>query len=455
MGATLVKQSLSLLLIALVARESGPEALGIYAKAVMIVAVFSLLNDLGFSQAVLRGKVTSTKVNNTLFLLNIIFSAFSFLFLVVYSIYNSSENELVEIIVLLSFGNVLATSAAQFAAIANRNEKWNSLSKLQAFSNLSSTLVCIVAVYFTNFNVQLLAVQIILSNFIVLVGVVKLNDWRPKLEFDFKESLGAIRYGVFFSMFSVFLTLQKQVEVFGLSINGKLLEIGIYNRAQQLVLMPNNVVTGPLGNIFIPIFSREKNDGFEEVLNITIDVFFVLSLTISTFLFIFAPEVVHLVLGEQFSQSIQVVKNIAFGLPAIMLMTPMSWVVMSRKSPMLMAVWGVAILVTYSLFLIPTAIFGNLGHLAIMYSMVSYVSLCIFSLLIFGENEKHLRKIVFRKTILLLVFSAAMYVLLEHYFAELNIAGKVLIYFAFLLIFFIKNKKVINLVLNIKRSMRK
>jgi PST family polysaccharide transporter len=104
--------------------------------------------------------------------------------------------------------------------------------------------------------------------------------------------------------------------------------LGLYSKAYGLLMLPINQVNGPMGGVAIPALSRLQNDP-ERVRRVFLGGYAILaSVILPTILFltIFTDEVILVVLGQQWEDSIRLFRLLApAALVGALALNPLSW----------------------------------------------------------------------------------------------------------------------------------
>jgi O-antigen/teichoic acid export membrane protein len=261
-AATLLWQGarMVLLLVSLVvlARLLAPEDYGLLAMVTSLTGIGELLRDFGLSMASLQSKTLSAGERSNLFWLNTAIGAGLTVatFLASWPIAHLyGDDRLVAITQVLSVTFLVNGVATQFKAQINRDLRFVALGVTevvpQAVGLVAAIAVAVVVHSYWALAVQALVVAVLGA---LLCGV--LAHWRPG---RYRRAVPVARFVRFAGALVGTQSLSyvsKNVDSVLLGILVGPAQLGAYNRAYQIVVLPLNQLAAPLSRVAIPVLSQ-------------------------------------------------------------------------------------------------------------------------------------------------------------------------------------------------------
>lgn len=311
---------ISLLITSILARLISPTEYGIVAVINVFVVFFNNIAEMGLGASIIQRKKINKSFIDSLFLLTlfigislgIIFMLFSKYILVKYYqniIYTNLG-------ICVSINILVSTLLIVPRALILRWRKFKVQGIQLVISNLISGIIAIIMAYF-NFSYYAIIFQGIFMNILLLILTCFNLKYKPKIfklkiEY-FKEIFG----------YSSFVFFSNLLNYFGRNLDkiliGKYLgarELGYYDRGYRLMLFPLSVFPYVLNSILHPIFARYQNDFtkiYNEYLKILRDLLKI-GIFISAFTFFSAKEIIYILYGNQWEESIIILKILSISI---------------------------------------------------------------------------------------------------------------------------------------------
>lgn len=261
-GATLFWQATRVVILAtsivVLSRSLAPTDFGLFAMVTAVVGIGELLRDFGLSVASLQAKTLTPEEKSNLFWVNTLVGAL--LAITVFGLswpiaYLYGDDRLIAITQVLSVAFLLNGVATQFKAQINRDLRFMVLGMIEAVAQASALMVAIAIAVATHSYWALVA-QVVITALLESALCFALARWRP----------GRFRRGVPIGRFmrfagalvgtQVLAYLPKNVDAVLLGALRGPTELGFYNRAYQIVVLPLTQVAAPLSRVAIPVLSR-------------------------------------------------------------------------------------------------------------------------------------------------------------------------------------------------------
>lgn len=372
---TFVAQALTLIVqigyTAATARILRPMDFGIAAMAISVTGLAGLFTDMGLSTASVQRKVLDQNIVSALFFANVALgvAAMVMCFALAFPAALLFHEHRVASAVL-AYGAIIPVSAAavQHQALLQRGMKQFALQMVGISSIVLGSLVGIVVALFGGGYWALIAAALATA-LARLVLSWSICPWRPGLVSDWSEVRGVIRFGAHLTGFNLSLFLSTQADNALIGIFWGADATGIYSRAYQLMLLPLNAVSGPLGSVFLPALSRLQadpvrwRDTFLRVLLASAT----LGCAIAAVLIVAGDKLVFIVYGPSWDRSAAIFRWLSVSMLTTFPMGSMAWAFVSLGNGKAMFQWGLISLVVLVAVFGGTVSFG-VDALAIAYS---------------------------------------------------------------------------------------
>lgn len=330
----------------LLARILVPKDFGIVAMVAAITNFIAMFKDMGLSMATIHQAEISHEQVSALFWLNNAVSAGLMVITIVIApaiAWFYDEPRLTAITIWTSLGFLLGGLSIQHRALMQRNLQIATLSAIEMASMALGTCVGVaVAVAWHNYT-ALVAMQVSTIAFFSL-GTILLSPWRPGRYSRSADVAGMVRYGGNITGFSI-------VNYFSRNLDNVLIgkycgpqQLGFYDRAYQLMMIPMQQLITPLSSIAVTVLSRLKDDVRKYRKSYCLSLSMLAYLVIPGMAAVVAmcDVLVLVVLGPQWEGAIRIFRILAIAALLQPLAGTVGWVYMSRGRTDRMLRWGVA-----------------------------------------------------------------------------------------------------------------
>lgn len=287
----------------LLARLLAPEDFGLVAMLSPAVAFVGLVQDLGLSQATIQRERITRREVDTLFWVTLGLS------LVLATILAASgpalaaffrEPRVTPLAVGFAGLVVVWSLAAQPVALLSREMRFKALAAIDVAAAALGLVVAAAVAFVFRTHWALLAGM--LASALISVGgtwsALRFRPGRPAFGPGMGEILG---FGGSVSGFNILNFFARNADNVLIGRAWGAFELGLYERAYKLLLLPLQQVTNPLGRVMIPFLSRRRDDptayraGYRDAVTLLMIV------TQPGILvgIVFAPDVFRVLLGER------------------------------------------------------------------------------------------------------------------------------------------------------------
>ena len=303
------------LVTVILSRVLSPSEFGIVAIAVSISTLLVIIADLGISASVIQNKTLDDKDLNVLH--TIVFSFGVFLGLTAFLLSNTiavffEEMELKKIIALFSFYIALFSLQVVPKAKLNLNRKFIKLGRIFVASQLLSGIIAIFMAA-KGYGVYSIVAKYITDSLVSSLLYGYSSKLKLTLNIRASSFLKVFRYSLYQLLFNLTSFFSRNFDNFLLGkVLGKF-DLGIYDRAYQLMHIPNQLTAQVFNLVLHPVLSEKQNNN-DIIYSKYRKVFFATALAglpISVFLFLSSAEIIPIVYGSQWTNSIVVFKTLA------------------------------------------------------------------------------------------------------------------------------------------------
>jgi polysaccharide transporter, PST family len=302
---------------AIMSRLLTPADFGLVAMAATVTAFVSVFTDMGLSGATIQKQTVTQDSVSTLFWLNlavglVLLGVTLLLAPVAASFYN--DPRLGPLVMWLGLGMPLGAAAAQHSALLSRAMRWIPIQLIGIIAQVAGIIGGIVAVLWLDLGYMALVVQSLAAATITLIMNWTFCRWRPTGWRNWRSATGEMVYGANVTGFSLLNFFHRDFDNILIGRRWGAEELGYYNRAYNLLMMPIYLVNNSVGGTAVPILSRLTND--DERWNraylvlVTATTFFGAFICIN--MFAASQPLIRIVLGPQWGEVNQIFEILAF-----------------------------------------------------------------------------------------------------------------------------------------------
>jgi O-antigen/teichoic acid export membrane protein len=285
------------------ARLLTPDVYGLVAMVTVVTGFISLFKSLGLATATVQAPQLSHNELNGLFWLNALFGAAAMIVALAVAplmawIY--AEPRVTVLIAGLSLTFVIGGLGVQHQALLRREMRFGAIAAIETSALAVGTAAAIVLAS-TGAGAWSLVGAYLISEIVNLVLVWRTVRWRPtrpSFDTDIREM---VALGRDLTQFNVLNYWARNLDNFLIGRFWGAAQLGLYNRAYQLLLLPLQQVTTPLSSVAISALSRLNGDDerYRQAYIRMLEKVALACLPMTTFLFLHAPQVVDVLLGPR------------------------------------------------------------------------------------------------------------------------------------------------------------
>ncbi len=308
MAVAIVERLIALAQLALLARLLQPDDFGIYAMAMIVVAAGMVFTSLGTERILVQRPELEDGFIGSLWMVEILRGLFVTLFCLLMSPFYAAwmhAPDVEQVLYILACVPLFSSLRTPAQVIAERMLHFKSAALFQGLSSCVQFLIlCSLAyIYRDVFALALGFASMALVRSVLSwlwFGIPHLPRFHAE---DFRELFSVGRHYFVIALGGYAMTQGDNLMV------GNMLGtavLGYYVLAYQISQWPVDILNNVIGRVALPVFSRLQEDverlrrAFDQVLQIQL----ALLVPVVTGIFLFAPLLVNVVLGEKYQESV-------------------------------------------------------------------------------------------------------------------------------------------------------
>lgn len=360
---------LNIVITAVLARLVGPEDFGVIGIATVFITFFGLFSEFGLSAAVVQRKDLNndniSDIFSFTFYLGIILGILFFCASDAIGDYYNS-NKLSTVCKILSISLTLGSLNIVPNALIGKEKEFKFIAERTLSIQIICGIISIIAA-FKGLGVYALIISSILGNLLVFIVSYLHRPIRLKFKFNIKTLLSVASYSLYQFAFSILNYFGRNLDNI---LTGKyisLSQLGYYQKAYGLMLMPVSNITNVITPALHPILSDYQNDlEFikSKLLSIS-KILAIIGFPVGSFLFFSAKEIILIVYGSQWTPVIPVFKILALSIGIQIVGCTQGSIYQAANNTKWMSIWGV-ISVTKGIviLILALAIWGTISAVA-------------------------------------------------------------------------------------------
>jgi teichuronic acid exporter len=295
----------------ILARILLPEEFGIIGIISVFIAISNTFINCGLSDALINKKDASENDYNTVFWTNVILGVFIYLFLfataphISHYFKQKSLTYLIRItaisIIIISFSSIQRTQLT----------KDINFKTITIVSIISVIISGIIAIYMAThgYGILSLVARMVLGQFITLLLFWILNNWRPKFIFKINSLKELYKYGGNLFISRLINSIYDNLYYFIIGKYFSPTTLGYYSRADTFKNLASNNITNTVQRVSFSVLSAKTDEKQQiELFNKFISGTFFITSFLMTLLFVCSNEIILILIGPKWSNSIVYLK---------------------------------------------------------------------------------------------------------------------------------------------------
>lgn len=375
-GAQVVKLVCQIISVVVLSRLLQPEDFGIVAMAAPVVAFVGLFLDVGLSQATVQKKSITSAEINSLFWINMGVSVLLSAIMILISPFVAQfygEPQVAPLVALMSLQLLVAGLGAQHYALVTRRMAFGRLAMLDGISAVVGLAAAIVWAYFER-TYWALFVGGMTSMVISTLGCWALSRWRPGVPRWVGGTTEMVSFGAGITGFNFANYFARNIDLILIGRQWGNQQLGLYDRANRLLLFPLQQVIYPLGKVMVPALSRMNHDPerYRKAYLRTAPLLLFVALPGVAVAIVMADMLIPLALGQQWDGAVMIFQALGFAGMLQPLNSPAGWLFISQGRSKDFMRWGIFGAVTMTMAVLIGLPYGTFG-VALAYAIHEYL----------------------------------------------------------------------------------
>lgn len=316
---------ISIVIGAILARLLTPEEFGIVALVSVFTTFFNLLSNFGLGPAVVQSQKLNNEDIKSIFSFSIIlgFTLSGIFFLAAPLIANFYDKpELIVVSRYLSIAVLFNSWLIIPKALFQKALKFKALGIINVFIQFVCGIIAIIMAY-SGYSYYALVTQSILVGVLSLIIFYSLKPIHITWHIKFNSIKKILRFSVFQFSFNFINYFSRNLDNI---LIGKFLgtaPLGFYEKSYRLMTLPVQNLTHIITPVLMPVLSKHQNDKdviFNTYLKV-VKLLATIGFPLSIFLFYAAPEIITIIFGTQWEQSVPVFKILALSVGIQMILS--------------------------------------------------------------------------------------------------------------------------------------
>jgi PST family polysaccharide transporter len=331
---------------AVLARLLAPGDFGLIAMAATVTGFVALFSDLGLSSATIQRKAITQNVVSTLFYLGIAVGLVVTLITVAIAFAAAGfyGDERVKLLAIsMSLAIPLGAAGSQHGALLARGMFWVRINAITIISQTVGMTAAVLLAWLTPISYWALVAQTLLTALVSVVLLWIACPWRPSLVLKFRDAREEIGFGLNLTGFSIANYFHRQADNVLIGRRWGETELGYYNRAYSLLLIPISLVNGAVGSVVMPLLSRHQDrpDQWRDYLLRALAFTCFACHAMACLLVVNSKEIIDVMLGPGWANSVPIFTWLGLSLFGMAPMNAMGWVFMSLGQTGRWFRWGI------------------------------------------------------------------------------------------------------------------
>ncbi|OGW51474.1 MAG: hypothetical protein A2Z50_03555 [Nitrospirae bacterium RBG_19FT_COMBO_42_15] len=313
--SSVLSKSFQFITTVILARLLLPADFGIIAIAQIIIGVVSLFQDMGMTQALIQKKENIEESADTVFLFNIFWSLILYIAVFIAAQYIGAffgNNEAVTVLRVLCLSFLFQPFNIISNALMKKEFYFKRLFNITLWPAIFSSLASIILAYF-GFGVWALVLGILTGNLLNAVFAWLSISWRPAFKFNMGIVKDMLNFGGAISMQNVIIWFENTFDdiLVGRWLGTPLL--GVYRLGYNIAIIPASQIAGPINDVVYSTFVKLQDNkaDLKRFFLYIIKYVSLITFPVGAFLFTASGILVTTVLGEKWSESIQVIQFVS------------------------------------------------------------------------------------------------------------------------------------------------
>jgi polysaccharide transporter, PST family len=362
--------------VLILARMLSPDDFGVMAMASPIFGFVALFSDLGINQATIQRAQLSVNQASVLFWISVIAALALSILLIALSPFVTEfyhDKRAGAVCAMSGFALVATGLGTQHLALLARTLRFKALAFNDACSAIVGLLGSIVAAALGASYWALVIGGFLAALAPTLCAFIQL-PWVPGIPRKDAEFRSIFGFGANVTTFNIANYISRNFDNVLIGRRWGAGQLGLYDRAYKLLLMPLTQITGPVSKVIVPTLSRliPNPDGYRYAYEIVISQLLLLAVPGVVVLISTADSLIPILMGQQWRGVVPIFLVLGFAGLIQPLNNSAGWLLITQSRTRLFAYWGLfGSLLNVAAFVIglPYGAFG----VALAYTICEYL----------------------------------------------------------------------------------
>ena len=376
---------ISVIKIAFIARIFSPSDLGLYGIVILVLGISEIFSEFGAQPFLIQYKKDISDYADSVWVMQLLRGLILFILILFVSFPASIffKNSSLVWLIILGGINPLIKSFENVYVVNFQKELYFKKEFIYKFLFVvTDFFTTLTFVLITHSVVSLILGMLSASVIGILCSWIILKE-KPKLQFNFNKVKKIFHYGKWINLNSIFYYITNQLDLIVIGRVMGTTSLGYYQIAQKFSYTPMQEVADIFGKISFPVYAKISDDlkRFRNAYLQLIVFLFAIELFIVGFLFIFAREVILILLGPKWIITEEIFKIfLIYGFIASIVSTSGSLFLSVGRQDILSIISFLRILILIPLLLVFVISNGLTGAVyALIFSFVLLIPIYIVS----------------------------------------------------------------------------
>jgi len=310
------QQVIQLVFMIILARLLDPKEFGLVAVLTVFTVIATLLQDSGFSAALIRKADIDEEDYSSVFYFNILIGIVAYFILFVCAPFIADFYD-APILTGLSRFIFLSFLFSAFSIIQNvkliREMDFRTNAKITFIAGIISGALA-VWMAFSGYGAWSLAAQLVLQSFIRSLFLWFFVKWYPKARFAASRLKPMMAYSINLLIMSLLNQLAGSIYPIVIGKYFSMSQVGYYGQAYKLSYIPQSIVATSLQGVAYPVLSKvEDTERKKRIFRKIIRVSSFVSFPVMILLAIAAEPIISIVLSDKWLESVPILQILAVG----------------------------------------------------------------------------------------------------------------------------------------------
>ncbi|WP_336986962.1 lipopolysaccharide biosynthesis protein [Altererythrobacter aquiaggeris] len=344
-GSQMAGMVLQLGTMIILARLLVPSDFGLIALAGVVTGFLAMFTELGLATATIQRKTINQDLVSALFYINIMMGCVIALLLAALAPFASilfGEPRLTHVIWALALTIPVISSSSQHSALLQRNMRWIPIYGITVFVQVISCMTAVVGAWVFGLGYWAIIAQSWVSALLTTALSWNFSKWRPSRVSDWRSVREPLQFGLHLTLFSFLNYFHRQFDDGLIGWRWGTNQLGHYNRAYTLLLLPLRLLNQPVSNAVIPALSRlqDKPDRWRNTYLDAVAPITVVSAFLGANLMVLSGPLLHILYGPAWDRAGTILGYLAISMIPAGAMNTAGWIYISLGNTKQMSHWA-------------------------------------------------------------------------------------------------------------------